>query len=82
MKPTPKREQAFDLSRYEERRVSVKFFGGIEVEGVLEGYDAIVNLVLRNARVVSTPTNGEEAGKCAGVLLCRGNSIVSVELLE
>ena len=81
MRPASKREQVFDLSKYEGKRVSVKFFGGIEVEGILDGYDTIVNLVLRNAKIVSIPTNREETETGAGMFLCRGNSIISVELL-
>lgn len=77
MKPAAKREQVFDLSRYQNKRVSVKFFGGIEVEGMLEGYDTTLNIVLRDAQILSG-CPGEISG---GMVLCRGNSVVSVELV-
>ena len=35
-----------DLAKFIDKRVRVKFQGGREAEGVLKGYDALVNLVL------------------------------------
>jgi U6 snRNA-associated Sm-like protein LSm7 len=36
----------FDLGKYAEQRVRVKFAGGREVDGVLKGFDKLDNLVL------------------------------------
>ncbi|KAF7300253.1 Sm domain-containing protein [Mycena kentingensis (nom. inval.)] len=42
----PKREAILDLSKYVNERIRVKFTGGREVQGVLKGYDQLLNLVL------------------------------------
>ncbi len=36
----------FDLGKYAEQRVRVKFAGGREVDGLLKGFDKLDNLVL------------------------------------
>jgi len=36
----------FDLGKYAEQRVRVKFTGGREVDGILKGFDKLDNLVL------------------------------------
>jgi hypothetical protein len=40
------RDAGFDLGKYAEQRVRVKFTGGREVDGVLKGFDKLDNLVL------------------------------------
>ena len=40
------RDPGFDLKKYEDSRVRVKFQGGREVDGVLKGFDKLDNLVL------------------------------------
>ncbi|KAJ7349500.1 hypothetical protein B0H14DRAFT_2487973 [Mycena olivaceomarginata] len=42
----PKREAILDLSKYVNERIRVKFTGGREVNGILKGYDQLLNLVL------------------------------------
>ncbi|KAG5646195.1 hypothetical protein DXG03_004249 [Asterophora parasitica] len=42
----PKREAILDLSKYVNERIRVKFTGGREVQGILKGYDQLLNLVL------------------------------------
>ena len=41
-----KKESILDLARYIDKTVSVKLQGGRTVEGVLKGYDQLLNLVL------------------------------------
>lgn len=40
------KDQVFDLAKYENQRVRVRFQGGREVDGILKGYDKLDNLVL------------------------------------
>ena len=40
------RDPSFDLGKYADQRVRVKFTGGREVDGVLKGFDKLDNLVL------------------------------------
>jgi U6 snRNA-associated Sm-like protein LSm7 len=40
------RDLGFDMEKYTDCRVRVKFQGGREVDGVLKGYDKLDNLVL------------------------------------
>lgn len=43
-----KKESIVDLSKYLDKAVRVKFQGGREAQGVLKGYDPLLNLVLDN----------------------------------
>ncbi|RYP50314.1 hypothetical protein DL769_010965 [Monosporascus sp. CRB-8-3] len=60
----PKKENILDLSKYMDKRITVKFNGGREVTGTLKGYDALMNLVLDEVqevmRVVISPVDGSE----------------------
>ncbi|RYO78036.1 hypothetical protein DL766_009492 [Monosporascus sp. MC13-8B] len=63
----PKKENILDLSKYMDKRITVKFNGGREVTGTLKGYDALMNLVLdevqevmRDDEVVISPVDGSE----------------------
>ena len=40
------RDTGFDLGKYADQRVRVKFNGGREVDGILKGFDKLDNLVL------------------------------------
>lgn len=42
----PKRGAILDLSQYLDKAVRVKFIGGREVIGTLNGFDQLMNLVL------------------------------------
>lgn len=48
----PKKENILDLSKYADKQVTVKFSGGREVQGVLKGYDQLMNLVLDDVHEV------------------------------
>ena len=41
-----KKESIIDLSQYIDKKINVKFVGGREVQGILKGFDPVVNLVL------------------------------------
>lgn len=43
-----KKESIVDLSKYLDKAVRVKFQGGREAQGILKGYDPLLNLVLDN----------------------------------
>ena len=53
-KPTekPKKENILDLSKYKDKTIKVKFNGGREVEGILKGWDQLMNLVLDECKEV------------------------------
>ena len=42
------RDAGFDMEKYSNQRVRVKFQGGRECEGILKGYDKLDNLVLED----------------------------------
>ena len=48
----PKKENILDLSKYMDKRITVKFNGGRECTGTLKGYDALMNLVLDEVQEV------------------------------
>ncbi|XP_056267148.1 U6 snRNA-associated Sm-like protein LSm7 [Pseudoliparis swirei] len=45
-KEKKKKESIFDLSKYIDKPIRVKFQGGREASGVLKGFDPLLNLVL------------------------------------
>uniref|UniRef100_A0A8C1YE13 LSM7 homolog, U6 small nuclear RNA and mRNA degradation associated n=1 Tax=Cyprinus carpio TaxID=7962 RepID=A0A8C1YE13_CYPCA len=45
-KDKKKKESIFDLSKYIDKHIRVKFQGGREASGVLKGFDPLLNLVL------------------------------------
>lgn len=79
MKPADKREQVFDLKKYSNKRVLIKFFGGIAVKGIFKGYDQIVNVVLEDPEAVE---GLGDVTLCRGPMVCRGPSIVTLELCD
>ncbi|XP_037106238.1 LOW QUALITY PROTEIN: U6 snRNA-associated Sm-like protein LSm7 [Syngnathus acus] len=46
IKKKKKKESIFDLSKYIDKPIRVKFQGGREASGVLKGFDPLLNLVL------------------------------------
>ena len=48
----PKKENILDLNKYIDKGIRVKFNGGREVEGVLKGFDPLMNLVLDEVKEV------------------------------
>ena len=60
----------------------VKFAGGREVVGVLKGFDALVNLVLDDAREyiqdAADPLRTTDATRELGLMVCRGTAVMTV----
>lgn len=83
-----KREQVnvFELEKYLNQAVYVKFTGGREVRGILKGHDAVTNLVLDDAkeflRDPNDPTKVLDKTRNLGLLVCRGPSVVLVHPAE
>ncbi|RKP26640.1 hypothetical protein SYNPS1DRAFT_13925 [Syncephalis pseudoplumigaleata] len=70
--PTP------ELKKYMDKRLLIQLNGSRKVTGVLRGYDPFMNIVLDEAveEVSSSERNN------IGMIVIRGNSIVSMEALE
>ncbi|KLT41766.1 like-Sm ribonucleo protein [Cutaneotrichosporon oleaginosum] len=67
-----------ELKKFMDRRLYIHLQGGRAVSGILRGFDIFLNLVLDQAY--------EELGggqrKQAGMVVIRGNSVSSMELLD
>uniref|UniRef100_A0A8C4QM83 Sm domain-containing protein n=1 Tax=Eptatretus burgeri TaxID=7764 RepID=A0A8C4QM83_EPTBU len=65
------------MSRFLNKQVHVKFFGGREATGVLKGYDPLVNLVLDEAIefIRENPYHLTDETRKLGLVICRGTSI-------
>lgn len=84
-----KEEQVFDLGRYMGKKVQIGFLGGVEIIGIVRGYDPMLNVILEKARVSKGPeTNpGDIAGSVlnmleGSIMMCKGTSIASIDLLS
>lgn len=67
-----------DLKRYMDKKLAVKLNGNRNVAGTLRGFDQFMNLVLdETVEQVSASERNE-----IGMVIIRGNSIVTVEALE
>ncbi|KAJ2159262.1 Sm-like protein lsm7 [Coemansia sp. RSA 552] len=77
-----KRDAIFDLKKYTDKSIRVKFMGGREVTGVLKGSDQLLNIVLDNAvETIHDPENPdsvEEKHRQIGLVVLRGPSIILV----
>ncbi|KAJ1951874.1 U6 snRNA-associated Sm-like protein LSm7 [Linderina pennispora] len=78
-----KRDAIFDLNRYSDKRIRVKFQGGREVTGVLKGFDQLMNIVLDDAvETLRAHDNGEaaqaETTRKVGLVVLRGPSIILI----
>lgn len=77
-----KKESIVDLSKYLEKTIRVKFAGGREVNGVLKGYDPLLNLVLDNAveflRDPDDPLRVTEETRALGLTVCRGTGVLVI----
>ncbi|WWC59795.1 uncharacterized protein I303_102357 [Kwoniella dejecticola CBS 10117] len=67
-----------ELKKFMDRRCYLNLQGGRQVSGVLRGFDMFLNLVVDQAH--------EELGggqrKPCGMIVIRGNSVSSMELLD
>lgn len=77
-----KRENILDVQKFIGKKVHVKFIGGREVEGILQGSDALVNLVIDEAqefiRDLEDPLQLTNKTRSLGLVVCRGTTIVSI----
>mmetsp|Transcript_13326 Transcript_13326/g.38651 ORF Transcript_13326/g.38651 Transcript_13326/m.38651 type:complete len:93 (-) Transcript_13326:58-336(-) len=65
---------AINLARLLDKSIEVKLAGGREIQGVLKGYDQLLNLVLDEAE-----ERLRDAGlRKLGLMVCRGNSVMVV----
>ncbi|OTA58657.1 U6 snRNA-associated Sm-like protein LSm7 [Hypoxylon sp. EC38] len=78
----PKKENILDLSKYVDKRITVKFNGGREVTGTLKGYDALMNLVLDDVQEVMRDDEGKEATRSLGLVVARGTLLVVISPVD
>eukprot|EP00128_Syssomonas_multiformis_P008564 Colp12_sorted_trinity150504_noHs@3644 len=75
-----KKESILDLSKFLEKGVRVKFNGGREVEGILKGYDPLVNLVIDDTveylRDPDDPFKLSDDKRELGLVVARGTQVV------
>ncbi|CAL5219974.1 g1911 [Coccomyxa viridis] len=77
-----KKENALDLAKLIDKGVRVKLSGGREVEGVLKGYDQLLNLVLDEtieyARDKDDMLKTIDETRPMGLVVCRGTAVMMV----
>jgi len=76
----PKREAILDLSKYVNERIRVKFTGGREVNGILKGYDQLLNLVLDE--VEENIQEPEPHTRPLGLVVLRGPTVTLVSPVD
>ncbi|PSN74986.1 U6 snRNA-associated Sm-like protein LSm7 [Corynespora cassiicola Philippines] len=74
----PKKENILDLSKYMDKRITVKFTGGREVEGTLKGFDQLMNLVLDEVKEAMTDAEGNVSYRKLGLIVARGTLLVVI----
>ncbi|KAJ2714814.1 U6 snRNP-associated protein Lsm7 [Coemansia spiralis] len=79
---TKKRDAIFDLQKYSDKSIRVKFMGGREVTGVLKGFDQLLNIVLDDAvETICDPSGADpsaERQRHVGLVVLRGPTITLV----
>lgn len=77
-----KKSAVLDLTKHVDKKVRVKFTGGREVEGVLKGFDTLVNLVLDDCiefmRDVDDSYVLTDETRVLGLIVCRGTAVTLV----
>ncbi|XP_059517900.1 small nuclear ribonucleoprotein G-like [Myotis daubentonii] len=61
-----------------DKKLSLKLSGGSHVEGILQGFDPFMNLVI--GECVEMATGGQQNN--SGMVVIRGHSIIMLEALE
>uniref|UniRef100_A0A8C2K830 U6 snRNA-associated Sm-like protein LSm7 n=2 Tax=Cyprinus carpio TaxID=7962 RepID=A0A8C2K830_CYPCA len=81
-KDKKKKESIFDLSKYIDKHIRVKFQGGREASGVLKGFDPLLNLVLDGTTEYMRDPDDQykltEDTRQLGLVVCRGTSVVLI----
>lgn len=65
-----------------DKRIVVKFTGGREVNGLLKGYDALMNLVLDEVQEVLRDDEGNTSSRSLGLVVARGTLLVLVSPVD
>ncbi|KAK5938233.1 U6 snRNP-associated protein Lsm7 [Knufia obscura] len=78
----PKKENILDLTKYMHKQVQVKFNGGREVVGTLEGYDQLMNLVLDHVKETMRDDEGNETTRDLGLVVARGTLLVLISPVD
>eukprot|EP01112_Ceratiomyxa_fruticulosa_P023417 TRINITY_DN8938_c0_g1_i1.p1 TRINITY_DN8938_c0_g1~~TRINITY_DN8938_c0_g1_i1.p1 ORF type:complete len:107 (-),score=19.17 TRINITY_DN8938_c0_g1_i1:51-371(-) len=77
-----KKETILDLTKFLDKPITVKFNGGREVQGMLKGYDQLVNLTLDDAveliRDPEDPYKHTGETRFLGLVVCRGSNVMLV----
>lgn len=73
-----------DLKNLMDKQLSLSLNGKRQVSGVLRGFDAFMNIVLDDAleHITSLPSAEDSNKKALGLIVIRGNSIISLEAME
>lgn len=81
-----RQKNILDLNKYLNKPVHVKFSGGRDMEGILKGYDPLLNLVLDECVEAITdpadPFKLTEEKRKLGLVVCRGNQISVISPLD
>ncbi|KAG9266926.1 U6 snRNA-associated Sm-like protein LSm7 [Astyanax mexicanus] len=81
-KEKKKKESIFDLSKYIDKPIRVKFQGGREASGVLKGFDPLLNLVLDGTIEYMRDPDDQykltEDTRQLGLVVCRGTAVVLI----
>ncbi|KAF2727287.1 U6 snRNA-associated Sm-like protein LSm7 [Polyplosphaeria fusca] len=78
----PKKENILDLSKYMDKRITVKFSGGREVVGTLKGFDGLMNLVLDEVKEALTDEEGIVRYRNLGLIVARGTLLVVISPVD
>ncbi|KAF2641926.1 U6 snRNA-associated Sm-like protein LSm7 [Massarina eburnea CBS 473.64] len=78
----PKKENILDLSKYMDKRITVKFNGGREVIGTLKGYDQLMNLVLDEVKEAMADEEGNVRHRKLGLIVARGTLLVVISPVD
>ncbi|KAH0650530.1 hypothetical protein KY284_030442 [Solanum tuberosum] len=66
-----------DLKKYMDKQLQIKLNVNCQVVGTLRGFDQFMNLVIDN----TVEVNGNDKNEI-GMVVIRGNSVVTIEALE
>lgn len=78
----PKKENILDLSKYMDKKISVKMAGGREVTGCLKGYDALMNLVLDEGEESMHDDQNKLTTRPLGLVVVRGTLLVLISPVD
>ena len=73
-----------DLKRYMDKKLQIALNGNRNITGTLRGFDQFMNLVLDDVKQLENHDDEQTAttDNNMGMVVVRGNSVVSVEALE